>query len=341
MSRTQKKEGKENTNKYIYHTEEKSNKTKKYNTREFSPTNINFVLDGKPKSDSNDKKTVINNANNYKKVICFDYIQEEPYLSISETYSIPNYMNYNLVCSSDFIKNQAIYNNNSSGQSNSNINITIPIGRVKENNNNSNINNPHSSVIIHSCDDNKKYKRQTYTYNNDNKYKSFFSLKQDHENKSYKDLIEEIFKGKEIESFAKNINIKTYNVPNDSEQITQEKTKNRVLLPNINNNNELKNIREFKDDKKIKIDNRLKIVNRNNYNNDNISKVKQMLESEKDNKILSNTNKNNNSEIMKVINSKSNNVNINNDINSNIETNAINETNKNNNQTKLIDQNQQ
>jgi len=138
------------------------------------------------------------------------------------------------------------------------------------------------STLVMIIRDNKR----TYTYNNDNQYKSCFSLKQDYENRSYKDLIDQIFKGKEIESFAKNINIRTYNVPNNFEEISQQKIKNRVLLPNKNNNQELRNNRDIKANNNIKMDGKLKIVDRNNPNNYNESKEKQVIENGKDNHLF-------------------------------------------------------
>ena len=104
------------------------NKKQKYDSKELSLNNINFILKGnKNKSFLYLKSPKI--LNNIKKIISFDYIEQNPYSRISHVYSVPNTGNYNLVCTSDPMKNKKMYNINGPRVKSINNKIYIPITR--------------------------------------------------------------------------------------------------------------------------------------------------------------------------------------------------------------------
>ena len=210
---------------------------KKYDSKLLSLNNINFIL--YPGQDNKHEKIEKENKNiNKENKIIINYSQENPYYKCTHIYSMPNDIKYNLI--------------HTSGNYNNDINIqSEKSNKIK---------------IKTFIDDNKK---NLYIKKNLNDY--CFACKRNYENKKIKNMVQEMFKGQEIETSIKNINIKTFNSSNkvknnniinfsSIESNIQEK---KIFFNNINSINGIEKVEE-KNNEIIEDNNNEKIEEKNN-----------------------------------------------------------------------------
>ena len=213
---------------------------KKYDSKLLSLNNINFIL--YPGQDNKKEKIEKENKNiNKENKIIINYSQENPYYKCTHIYSMPNDIKYNLI--------------HTSGNYNNDINIqSEKSNKIK---------------IKTFIDDNKK---NLYIKKNLNDY--CFACKRNYENKKIKNMVQEMFKGQEIETSIKNINIKTFNSPN------KVKNNNIINFSSIESNIQEKkifnnNINSINDIEKVDEKNNEIIINDKNNENKNPEKVEE------------------------------------------------------------------
>ena len=202
----------------------------KYDSRDLSPHNINFVLKG---NQNPNKKSILSlkspNVNtiskNSNKIISFNYSELNPYSRISQNYSVQNSPKYNLVCTSEPMKNKKILFDHSKG--NINNQIFIPFTRqYNYSPYNINYNRSYLKNNINNIDNNDNCKYNDYC----------FSCEKYYENKRFKKMLQEMFNGEEMESYVKVINLKTYNSPNQQNRNSSMPNKNNEIYTFFENN---------------------------------------------------------------------------------------------------------
>ena len=223
-----------------------NNIPKKYDSNILSSNNINFILQsGNHKKEEEEEKQVINNnteINSTDKIISFNYSQENPYYHYSHLYTIPNDVKYNLVHTTGNVENDI--------QIKAYGNEGIKIKSVIDN-----------KDICLKCLKKKK-----------NLNDFCFACKRNYENKKIKDMVQEMFKGQQVETFIKTINIRTFNSPNK----TNKNKGSTINLSNIENNINDKNVKNIDD---INKNHNIKIFKTNN-----IKSIEENINEENDDK---------------------------------------------------------
>ena len=150
-------------------------KPKKYDSNILSSNNINFIL-APNEHHTIKEKNIINNdqINSTDKIISFNYSQSKPYYKYNHIYTIPSDSKFNLIHALGNIEND--------------------IKIINENN---------KEINVKSCVDNRS---NCFIKKNINDF--CFSCKRNYENEKIKNMLKEMFKGQEIETFTKTVHSK-------------------------------------------------------------------------------------------------------------------------------------
>jgi len=183
---------------------------KKYDSKNLSSNNINFIL--LPKKFQTAKKENIikdneDEINTTDKIISFNYSQSKPYYKYSHIYTISNDSKYNFTYSLGNIKND------------------IKIQNEKNN-----------EINIKSCMDNNC---GCYIKKNINDF--CFACKRNYENQQIKKMLQDMFQGQEVETFTKSVHIRTFNSPSKNNKFNTKKQESIINFSSIKNNIEEEN----------------------------------------------------------------------------------------------------